>query len=194
MKELSEMTRVELERELRFLRRFIQRRTKGARAMGSGSLKDPPPLSADQARQTDPDQDELKKLLRRHGFGEFKSLEEGERQTRAMIERKRRLLSHTKISRVLAGELETTALNAKEKAIWAKRFLAEMSEPGPTEEAFFTELCKNHEAVGLDASDTPDMEARAEATRENVEAISKRGSLIETNGAPLVNRKILKDD
>ena len=59
---------------------------------------------------------------------------------------------HTRLSRVLAGELETTALTAEEKAVWSERFLAKMSEPGPGEEAFFAELRKSGKAVGLDTS------------------------------------------
>jgi hypothetical protein len=59
---------------------------------------------------------------------------------------------HAKISRVLAGELETTALSAEEKAVWSEKFLEKMSEPGPGEESFFADLRKSGEAVGLDAS------------------------------------------
>ena len=59
---------------------------------------------------------------------------------------------HPKISRLLAGELETTTLTAEEKAVWSERFLAKMSEPGPDEEAFFAELRKSGNAVGLDTS------------------------------------------
>ncbi|MGR3499613.1 MAG: hypothetical protein ACU0E9_12050 [Limimaricola soesokkakensis] len=94
MKEVSEMTRAELERELRLLRRFIRRR-----------------------------------------------------------------LGHAKISRVLAGELETTALTPEERAIWSKRFLAQMAEPGPEEEAYYAELRESGKAVGLGPPDDPDMEA-----------------------------------
>jgi hypothetical protein len=57
-----------------------------------------------------------------------------------------------RLSRVLAGELETTVLTAAEKAVWSERFLAKMSEPGPGEEAFFAELRKSGGAVGLDSS------------------------------------------
>ncbi len=59
---------------------------------------------------------------------------------------------HTTISRVLSGEIETTALTAEEKAAWSEAFLKEMSDPGPEEEAFFAELRKSGKAVGLDAS------------------------------------------
>jgi hypothetical protein len=59
---------------------------------------------------------------------------------------------HVKLSRVLAGELETTALTVEEKAVWSERFLARMSAPGADEEAFFKELRKSGEAVGLDPS------------------------------------------
>ena len=52
----------------------------------------------------------------------------------------------------LAGEAETTALTPEEKAAWSERFLVKMSEPGPAEEAFFTELRVSGKAVGLDAS------------------------------------------
>ncbi|MEE4013431.1 hypothetical protein V1T76_15270 [Roseibium sp. FZY0029] len=53
---------------------------------------------------------------------------------------------HAKISKVLAGEMETSALTAEEKAVWSERFLEEMSEPGPDEEAFFAELRKSGNA------------------------------------------------
>ncbi len=59
---------------------------------------------------------------------------------------------HTKISRVLAGEFETTALTAEEKAVWSEGFLKKMSEPGPEEEAFFAVLRKSGKAIGLDDS------------------------------------------
>ena len=59
---------------------------------------------------------------------------------------------HTRISRVLAGDLETTALTAEEKAVWSERFLATMSEPGPGEESYFAELRESGAAAGLDAS------------------------------------------
>lgn len=58
---------------------------------------------------------------------------------------------HAKISRALAGEIETTALTAEEKAVWSERFLAKMAEAGPDEEAFFAELRKSGKAVGIDA-------------------------------------------
>lgn len=67
------------------------------------------------------------------------------------IERSGRF-DHVRLSRVLAGEAETTALTLEEKAVWSERFLAKMSEPGPAEEAFFAELRANSNAVGLDAS------------------------------------------
>ncbi len=59
---------------------------------------------------------------------------------------------HTTISRVLSGEIETTALTAEEKAVWSEAFLKEMSDPGPEEELFFADLRKSGKAVGLDAS------------------------------------------
>lgn len=67
------------------------------------------------------------------------------------IERSGRF-DHVRLSRVLAGEAETTALTPEEKAVWSERFLVKMSEPGPAEEAFFTELRVSGKAVGLDAS------------------------------------------
>jgi len=67
------------------------------------------------------------------------------------IERSGRF-DHTKISRVLAGEIETTTLTAEEKAVWSEEFLKKMSEPDPEEEAFFADLRKSGKAVGLDAS------------------------------------------
>ena len=59
---------------------------------------------------------------------------------------------HTRIPRVLAGELETTALTPEEKAVWSEQFVARMSEPGPDEETFFSEMRKSGKPVGLDAS------------------------------------------
>lgn len=59
---------------------------------------------------------------------------------------------HTKISRVLAGEFETTTLTAEEKAVWSEGFLKKMSDPGPEEEAFFADLRKSGKAIGLDDS------------------------------------------
>ncbi len=59
---------------------------------------------------------------------------------------------HTRITRALAGEIDTSELSAEEKAIWSERFLAKMSEPGPNEEAFFAELRKSGKAADLDAS------------------------------------------
>lgn len=61
-------------------------------------------------------------------------------------------IDEVRLSRVLAGELETTVLTAAEKAVWSERFLAKMSEPGPGEEAFFAELRKSGGAVGLNSS------------------------------------------
>lgn len=49
-------------------------------------------------------------------------------------------IDNAKIERVLAGELETTALNEREKAVWSERFLEKMGQPGPDEEAFFEDL------------------------------------------------------
>ncbi len=60
-------------------------------------------------------------------------------------------LDHAKLARVLAGELETTALTAEEKALWSDRFAAKIAEPGPDEEAFFARMRKSGRAVGLDA-------------------------------------------
>lgn len=59
---------------------------------------------------------------------------------------------YAKLSRVLAGEVETTVLTDQEKAVWSEQFLAKMSEPGPEEDAFFAELRASGQAVGLDAS------------------------------------------
>ncbi|TVR09397.1 MAG: hypothetical protein EA385_07300 [Salinarimonadaceae bacterium] len=61
-------------------------------------------------------------------------------------------LDHVRLSRVLAGGLETNVLTAEEKAVRAERFLAKMSEPGAGEEAFFAELRKTGKAAGLDPS------------------------------------------
>ena len=57
---------------------------------------------------------------------------------------------YVKISRVLAGELETGVLTAEEKAVWSEQFVAKMSEPGPDEDAFFADLRASGKAVGLD--------------------------------------------
>ncbi len=59
---------------------------------------------------------------------------------------------HTKISRVLSGAFDTTILSAEEKSIWSEQFVTKMSEPGPSEEAFFSDLRKSGKAVGLGAS------------------------------------------
>lgn len=59
---------------------------------------------------------------------------------------------YAKLSRVLAGEAETTVLTDEEKAVWSEQFLAKMCEPGPEEDAFFAELRASGGAVGLDAS------------------------------------------
>lgn len=67
------------------------------------------------------------------------------------IERSGRF-DHVRLSRVLAGEVETTALTGEEKAVWSERFLVKMSESGPAEDAFFAELRASGTAVGLDAS------------------------------------------
>ena len=58
---------------------------------------------------------------------------------------------HARLSRVLAGEVETTALTPEEKAVWSERFLAQMEEAGPAEEAEFAALRASGAAVGLDA-------------------------------------------
>jgi len=49
-------------------------------------------------------------------------------------------LDYTKISAVLAGEMETRELSSEEKSVWADRFTVLMGEPGPEEEAFFADL------------------------------------------------------
>ena len=67
------------------------------------------------------------------------------------IERSGRF-DHVRLSRVLAGEAETTALTPEEKAVWSERFLVKMSEPGPAEDALFADLRASGRAVGLDAS------------------------------------------
>ena len=82
----------------------------------------------------------LRQLLEKRQSGLFKSLDDGERATREMIERKKG--QAVKIARVHAGEFKTSVLNAEEKEVWSGRFLAKMSEPGPDEEAFFAELRK----------------------------------------------------
>ena len=58
---------------------------------------------------------------------------------------------HARLSRVLAGEAETTALTPEEKAVWSERFLARMEESGSKEEAAFAALRASGVAVGLDA-------------------------------------------
>lgn len=70
------------------------------------------------------------------------------------IERSGRF-DHVRLSRVLAGEAETTVLTPEEKAVWSERFLVKMSDPGPAEEPFFAELRASGKAVGLDASGKP---------------------------------------
>ena len=59
---------------------------------------------------------------------------------------------HVRLSRVLAGEFETTVLSPSEKAVWSERFLAKVSEAGPDEDAFFAELRAGGKAVGLNPS------------------------------------------
>ena len=51
-------------------------------------------------------------------------------------------LDHAKLSRVLAGELETTTLTLEEKAVWSETFLSKLAEPGAHEEAFFAGMRK----------------------------------------------------
>ena len=58
---------------------------------------------------------------------------------------------HVRLSRVLAGEAETTTLTPEEKTVWSEWFLARMEEAGSVEEAEFAELRANGAAVGLDA-------------------------------------------
>jgi hypothetical protein len=58
------------------------------------------------------------------------------------------VIDFSKISRVLSGELETTVLNEVEKSFWTEQFVAKMSEVGPDEEAFFSELRKSGRAIG----------------------------------------------
>ena len=67
------------------------------------------------------------------------------------IERSGRF-DHTKVSRALAGDLETGTLTAEENAVWSEAFLEKMSNPGPEEGSFFADLRKSGTAVGLDAS------------------------------------------
>lgn len=59
-------------------------------------------------------------------------------------------LDQVMLSMVLGGLVETTALTPEEKSVWSRQFLAEMSEPSASEEAFFAELRKSGEAAGLD--------------------------------------------
>lgn len=80
----------------------------------------------------------LRQLLATRQSGLFKSLDDGERATREMIERKKE--QAVKIARVFAGELETSVLTAKEKEVWSESFVAKVSEPGPDEEAFFADM------------------------------------------------------
>lgn len=66
------------------------------------------------------------------------------------IERSGRF-DHTKVSRALAGDLETGTLTAEEKAVWSEAFLEKMSNPGSDEKTFFADLHKDGTAVDLDA-------------------------------------------
>lgn len=52
----------------------------------------------------------------------------------------------SKISRVLSGKLETTALSEVEKFLWSEQFVAKMSEAGTEEKAFFRKLRKSGKA------------------------------------------------
>ena len=67
------------------------------------------------------------------------------------IERSGRF-DHTKLSRALAGDLETGTLTAEEKAVWSEAFLEKMSNPGFEEKTFFAGLRTSGAAVGLDAA------------------------------------------
>ena len=59
-------------------------------------------------------------------------------------------LDHTKISAVLAGEMQTRELTPEEKSVWLDRFSDLMGEPGPEEEAFFADRRRRGLGVGLD--------------------------------------------
>lgn len=61
-------------------------------------------------------------------------------------------IDHTRIAKVLAGEVETTVLNTSEKVVWEEQFLERLSAPGPNEEASYAKLRASGNAVGLDAS------------------------------------------
>ncbi|MDD9727270.1 hypothetical protein PVV74_17560 [Roseovarius sp. SK2] len=67
------------------------------------------------------------------------------------IERSGRF-EHNKISRALAGDLETGTLTAEEKAVWSEAFLEKMSNPGFEEKTFFADLRTSGAAAGLDAA------------------------------------------
>lgn len=86
------------------------------------------------------DEVNLRQLLEKRQSGLFKSLDDGKRATRDMIERKKE--QALKIARVLAGEIETLVLTEKKQQVWSEMFLAKMSEPGPDEEALFAGLRK----------------------------------------------------
>ena len=65
------------------------------------------------------------------------------------VERSGRL-DHVRLSRVLAGEVETAGLTAEEHAVWSERFLTRIAEPGPEEVAEFADMRARGGAVGLD--------------------------------------------
>ena len=53
-------------------------------------------------------------------------------------------IDQTKISRVLAGELETTTLTEEEMSVWLEKFTTMMSGPGSNEEEFFRKRRSAH--------------------------------------------------
>lgn len=59
-------------------------------------------------------------------------------------------MSKSNLEKVIAGELETSALSAEEFEAWKVWLAEKMATPGPEEEAFFAEMRANGRGVGLD--------------------------------------------
>lgn len=59
---------------------------------------------------------------------------------------------HARITAILAGQGETTALSGEEKEVWLEAFTERLAQPGPKEDAFYAERRQFGRGVGLDAA------------------------------------------
>lgn len=59
---------------------------------------------------------------------------------------------HARITAALAGEIGTAELTGEEKDVWLDSFVERTSQPGPEEDAWFTQRRKLGLGVGLDSS------------------------------------------